>query len=998
MDKTNNKTSLLVSSQVPEFVRRDHPRFIEFLEAYYSFTEQDGNVSYVTKKFTNFFDVDRLAEDLAADMAHHGGVLPPEEMYHAVFQAGLYNTYLKNFPTNTASDLNNVLKFSFDFLRARGSQKSTRYLTRILFGKDSDVYYPQQNILKASDGKWFVEKSINIRDIAVNNVANSTAFGRYVNTTINGLTSNAYAIVEASDQYYDAGSLITELKVSSVTRDFINGETIVATIEDEGQYKRLSANLYSGIVASITLTSPGSGYIEGASVPVIPVATEIGVPANGSGAQVIISKVIKSRIEGTIRKVDIQFPGAGYVKNDLLLFTGGGGSGANANVFSVLDDGTYHEPYFYIIGSRISDVQDDIIYDPNNNVHIGYAYSNLANIYVNTSNLLINVAAGTLVQNVELDFWSGNSNVYFELGDLITPLDIHGSPIGDQIITGFDKQSANITIRPGITSAGIFENPFRIIKKPNVNNMIANSSNIWRYGPAGPIVSTAMINPGSGYIEIPTVSVKSNTSIRDLGILGRMDIYDGGRNYANGEFITFDNPAGTYGVGANAIVTSVDANGTITQVNFRSLDGMLPGGYGYRDDMKPTVNVHTTSGNGANIMVTALLASDAELTARSNAVGSIVSLKIVSGGVGYETNPIIDLATQGDGTAQAFANIVTGVYSYPGRYIDQSGQLSSYMFLENRDYYQNFSYVVQISESIKNYRKAFNDLIHPAGTKMYGQYLFQDNNESNRDLIMVIEPDIGLEDNTANIIVNLFSGDYYDGVLETQSNRTIWVNTANTDHKANVQNAALYYHGGLSLDGTTTNVMYDYSNTSNLWAIQDKYGAYYYGGGMYMDGNNDVIVLPHNDTMNVSNTLSVVAWFELANTKTNSVKNFVYKVAGNKGYNFYVNNKTVEVDLSPVAANNKLVLTTNQTSGRWTMAAFTYDGSTIRGYLNGSLVNTSTGVANAFSDSVGHMYIGNSNTGNVMYGKIGLIQVYNAALSNNDIANHFNEYRGRYGI
>ena len=198
-------------------------------------------------------------------------------------------------------------------------------------------------------------------------------------------------------------------------------------------------------------------------------------------------------------------------------------------------------------------------------------------------------------------------------------------------------------------------------------------------------------------------------------------------------------------------------------------------------------------------------------------------------------------------------------------------------------------------------------------------------------------------------------------------------------------------HGGLSLDGTTTNVMYDYSNTTNVWAIQDKYGAYYYGGGMYMDGNNDVIVLPHNDSMNVSNALSVVAWFELANTKTNSVKNFVYKVAGNKGYNFYVNNKTVEVDLSPVAANNKLVLTTNQSAGIWTMAAFTYDGSTIRGYINGSLVNTSVGVANAFSDSVGHMYIGNSNTDNVMYGKIGLIQVYNAALSNTRSEEHTSE-------
>jgi hypothetical protein len=32
-------TSILVNSQVPEFVREEHPLFITFLEAYYEFLE-----------------------------------------------------------------------------------------------------------------------------------------------------------------------------------------------------------------------------------------------------------------------------------------------------------------------------------------------------------------------------------------------------------------------------------------------------------------------------------------------------------------------------------------------------------------------------------------------------------------------------------------------------------------------------------------------------------------------------------------------------------------------------------------------------------------------------------------------------------------------------------------------------------------------------------------------------------------------------------------------
>ena len=35
-----SKISLVVSQQVPEFVRTDHPKFVTFLEKYYEFMEQ----------------------------------------------------------------------------------------------------------------------------------------------------------------------------------------------------------------------------------------------------------------------------------------------------------------------------------------------------------------------------------------------------------------------------------------------------------------------------------------------------------------------------------------------------------------------------------------------------------------------------------------------------------------------------------------------------------------------------------------------------------------------------------------------------------------------------------------------------------------------------------------------------------------------------------------------------------------------------------------------
>ena len=68
------------------------------------------------------------------------------------------------------------------------------------------------------------------------------------------------------------------------------------------------------------------------------------------------------------------------------------------------------------------------------------------------------------------------------------------------------------------------------------------------------------------------------------------------------------------------------------------------------------------------------------------------------------------------------------LYEYPGRYLNDDGQLSSFNFLEDKDYYQNFSYVVKTNESSTKYERNFNELVHPAGTKMFAEYNFIDEN------------------------------------------------------------------------------------------------------------------------------------------------------------------------------------------------------------------------------------------------------------------------------
>jgi hypothetical protein len=738
-DAANNKTSYLVNTQLPEFVRRDHPKFVEFLESYYKFLEQDGEALYTAKRFGEFYDLDIINQDILDET----GEMSPDELdrYHILRQK-LYDNYIAYIPQNSQADLNLVLKHAQDFYRSTGSQKSVRFLTQSLFKKQPEIYYPQDNILKASDGKWFIEKSLNIKDIAVDNVANSTAFTRFVNQTIVGLTSNSSCKVEAINPYYSEGILITEIKVSSVDKDFINGETLVTTIEDEGVYKTLSANLYSGIITRVTVTNAGSGYTQGAGVPII--------AANGQGGSVIISKVGKAHLEGKIKAIKILYPGAGYRVNDTLLFTGGGGSNAAANVSIVDISETYHPANYNIVGSRIIDVANTVIQNAIGDVVETQSYSNLATINISTSNLDISTINGTQITNIFLSQNLANSNNFIETGDYLFCQNTY------QLITGSNRNYWQITVNPGLPG-GLHNVSFQIIKKPNVNTVVANSMLYWQYANCGPIVATAIINQGSGYITLPQVSIISNTAVRSLGILGRMDIYNGGVGYQAGDVIQFQNQYGCYGVGANAQISVVDSNGSILQVNWFALPGHLPGGSGYRQDMLPNVVIisQNTAAYGANVMVTAILGDGGQLNAVSNVIGTIQEIKVVSGGFGYDEAPIIDLSTQGDGTGEAYANIVTGVYSYPGRYLNQDGQPSSYNFLQNRDYYQKFSYVIKIDESLDAFRKPMKDLIHPAGLKMFGQFITTDPNQTSRNPVMLANSILIVSNTTSNTIIAL---------------------------------------------------------------------------------------------------------------------------------------------------------------------------------------------------------------------------------------------------
>lgn len=72
-------------------------------------------------------------------------------------------------------------------------------------------------------------------------------------------------------------------------------------------------------------------------------------------------------------------------------------------------------------------------------------------------------------------------------------------------------------------------------------------------------------------------------------------------------------------------------------------------------------------------------------------------------------------------TAQIKVNGGAALQEKAGRYIGTHGQLSSDQRLQDSLYYQDYSYVLRSPQFVERYRETVLELLHPAGTKLFGE-------------------------------------------------------------------------------------------------------------------------------------------------------------------------------------------------------------------------------------------------------------------------------------
>ena len=117
MLQSNQKTSLLVPSQLPAFIRDnpDYANFVTFVQAYYEWMEQSGGVTDGSKNIPNYFDIDNTIDQ---------------------FTNYFVNDFLPYFPADALISKQQAVKVARQLYQSKGTPASYQFLFRILYNSD----------------------------------------------------------------------------------------------------------------------------------------------------------------------------------------------------------------------------------------------------------------------------------------------------------------------------------------------------------------------------------------------------------------------------------------------------------------------------------------------------------------------------------------------------------------------------------------------------------------------------------------------------------------------------------------------------------------------------------------------------------------------------------------------------------------------------------------------------------------------------------------------
>jgi len=291
------KISKLVRNQFPDFYKEDGENFLAFMEAYYAWMEESGNLTDGIRNLESYRDISTTTDD-----------------YINYF----INTLLPGLPVDVAADKKLLAKYIKQGNLSRGTLASYKLLFRAIYNEDIELNYPADQILKVSDGDWRIDRYL------VSNFDENTY--KFIGKTIKGTESQAEALVEDVIARVIRGRHLMQILVSNVKGTFNHLEPIRLKTDTLGTGH--TAEIDAGI-NRVEIISPGGEYRAGDVI-------EIQSDVIGQFAKVVVTNTVDL---GGVLTFAIVSGGSGYTPTSeeggstLEFF---GGDGTEAASFSVL--------------------------------------------------------------------------------------------------------------------------------------------------------------------------------------------------------------------------------------------------------------------------------------------------------------------------------------------------------------------------------------------------------------------------------------------------------------------------------------------------------------------------------------------------------------------------------------------------------------------------------------------------------------------------------------
>jgi hypothetical protein len=719
---TSNPISFIVKNQLPEFIRDDldnnYGKFVAFVKAYYEWLEEENGITAETRSLLSYADVDKTSSE---------------------FIQYFSKKFLPYFPEDLINDKAKLIKTINDFYAKKGSIESLKFLFRILYNEDIEIVLPKENILRASDGKWRIPRTLRL---TVENTPSSFDLSSIVKRLAVGRLSKASCVIEGAYRTIDVGTgaEIIEIYVSNVRKAFNNGELLDVTyVDDNGSQGVLLSERIIGALSNMRINPRYRGLRYKTGDPVVLIGGLSDNPAiSTSEARAVVNEVTDGRIQTVAvanggfgfrvkpnTEIDIIPVAADIARGDVV--------DAVVEVIEVVDEVSFA----YNIDSidQYTSIQLDAA---------SYGFPNLTSASITTAlNLAFDyetTSLGTIskvkikspgskyteVPTIDVNSfydtstsenyfndiffagedtpanrtsWEQSRQAFLDLGKIASIQIINGG-------TGYDTSTDKIYINRNAGGGYGANIAFTVDGTGMIDTLVLVSEGEGYYGPKGSVelivrnkdnVYASAAGTGASFVVYRYGEGDEIVStVEDVGRIKNFRLLSRGSGYVDTPVVSLK--VKDIGIAAidDPIVTFVEEQmvyqGNLSAPTFRANVDQYISSSGI-------LRVYNYNGN---------LDTSANLTITATDSTPEYNVDVTS-----ET-------TYGNGLARANAEFLNGLINYDGYYLNTDGFLSSDKKLQDSRKYHNFSYVVVTEQSLNTYKQALLDILHPIGTKALG--------------------------------------------------------------------------------------------------------------------------------------------------------------------------------------------------------------------------------------------------------------------------------------